>query len=83
MVATRRDGKWMHYRLRIPPDLHAASILKTTVDALRRDKELQRDFQRLNKACCGPRSLVQLIGAPVPVETNKASIRAMLPPGQL
>jgi len=75
MVATRRDGKWMHYRLRIPPDLHAASILKTTIDALRRDKELQHDFQRLNKACCGPRSLVQLIGAPVPIETNKESIR--------
>jgi len=83
MVATRRDGKWMHYRLRIPPDLHASSILKTTVDALRRDKELQRDFQRLSKACCGPRSLVQLIGAPVPVETNKEALRAALPSGRL
>jgi ArsR family transcriptional regulator len=66
IVAARREGKWMHYRLAVPGDSHAAAILKTTLDALRQDKELQKDFQRLKRACCGPNSLVQLLGAPLP-----------------
>ena len=66
IVAARREGKWMHYRLATPSGPHAASILKTVIDALKQDKELQRDHQRLNRACCGPRSLVRLLGAPAP-----------------
>ncbi|MFZ0286605.1 MAG: metalloregulator ArsR/SmtB family transcription factor [Terriglobales bacterium] len=66
IVAARREGKWMHYRLAVPKDSHAAAILKTTVEALRQDKQMQRDFHRLNRACCGPGSLVQVLGAPLP-----------------
>ncbi len=66
VVAARREGKWMHYRLVIPTDSHAAAILKTTIDSLRQDKAMQRDFQRLHQSCCGPQSLVHLIGAPLP-----------------
>jgi ArsR family transcriptional regulator len=66
IVAARREGKWMHYRLATPSSSHAASILKSVIDALKQDKELQRDRQRLNRACCGPRSLVRLLGAPAP-----------------
>jgi ArsR family transcriptional regulator len=70
IVAARREGKWMHYRLTIPMDQHAAAILKTTIDSLKRDKEMQRDAQRLSQACRGPESLVQLMGAPVPTEVR-------------
>lgn len=66
IVAARREGKWMHYRLRMPRNSHAASILKNTLDALKQDKEMQRDGERLNRACCGPKSLVQVLGAPSP-----------------
>ena len=66
IVAARREGKWMHYRLAIPADSHAAAILETTLNALRKNKEVQEDFTRLTHACCGPRSLVQVIGAPLP-----------------
>src|ERR1700734_1409291 len=66
IVAARREGKWMHYRLVVPSSPHAASILKTGWDALRQDKDLQAALKRLNRACCGPRSLVQLLGAPLP-----------------
>src|ERR1700738_3877311 len=59
IVAARREGKWMHYRLIIPAESHAAAILKTTIEALRRETNMQRDLQRLQKACCGPSSLVQ------------------------
>jgi hypothetical protein len=56
----------MHYRLAAPADSHAAAILKTVIDALKHDSNMQRDLQRLDKACCGPNSLVQLLGAPIP-----------------
>jgi ArsR family transcriptional regulator, arsenate/arsenite/antimonite-responsive transcriptional repressor len=67
IVAARREGKWMHYKLIAPSDPRVAAILTATVNALREDRELQRDFQRLNKACCGPNSLVQVLGAPLPL----------------
>lgn len=66
IVAARREGKWMHYRLTMPLDSDAASILKSTITALRADRRMQRDRERLNRACCGPRSLVQVLGAPMP-----------------
>jgi ArsR family transcriptional regulator, arsenate/arsenite/antimonite-responsive transcriptional repressor len=66
IVAARREGKWMHYRLATPSNPHVASILKSVLEALQQDRALQRDRQRLNRACCGPRSLVQLLGAPAP-----------------
>ncbi|MGA8215635.1 MAG: metalloregulator ArsR/SmtB family transcription factor [Candidatus Sulfotelmatobacter sp.] len=66
IVAARREGKWMHYRLAVPSSPHVASILRSVIEALKQDKKLQRDCQRLNRACCGPRSLVQLLGAPAP-----------------
>jgi len=66
IVAARREGKWMHYRLVAPSSPPIAAILKSVIDVLKQDKELQRDRQRLNRACCGPKSLVHLLGAPAP-----------------
>lgn len=73
LVAARREGKWMHYRLMAPRDSHAASILKTTIEALKENKEIQRDSERLNRACCGPKSLVQVLGAPAPAKIADAT----------
>src|SRR5437762_12300324 len=70
IVAARRDGKWMHYRLTMPPNTHAASILQGTIKALKQDKQMLRDWERLNRACCGPRSLAQVLGAPLPSQTG-------------
>jgi ArsR family transcriptional regulator len=66
IVAARRDGKWMHYRLTASSNPNIASIMKNVIEALRQDKEMQRDRQKLDRACCGPRSLVHLLGAPAP-----------------
>jgi len=71
LVAARREGKWMHYRLVTPTDPNAAEILSQTIAALRQDPHSIRDLQKLEKACCGPRSLVQLLGAPLPSEIGK------------
>lgn len=72
LVSARREGKWMHYRLTIPHDRHAASIVKSTIQVLRQDKEMQRDREHLNRACCGPKSLVQVLGAPAPARIEAA-----------
>jgi ArsR family transcriptional regulator len=66
IVNARREGKWMHYGLRWPAESCAANILRATIAALKQDKELQRDLQRLNRACCGSQSLINTLGAPVP-----------------
>lgn len=66
IVAARREGKWMHYKLAAVGDPYAAAILKSVMKALKQDTQLRRDLQRLDRACCGPRSLVQLLGAPAP-----------------
>ena len=66
LVAARREGKWMHYRLAQPPDARAAAVFQAAMESLRQDKTMQRDFALLQKACCGPKSLAQSMGAPVP-----------------
>lgn len=73
LVASRRQGKWMHYRLTVPRDPHAAAILKTTLDALKKNREMQRDCERLNRACCGPKSLTNALGAPTPARVEGSS----------
>jgi ArsR family transcriptional regulator len=73
IVAARREGKWMHYRLVTPAEPHAAAVMKTTLDSLKQDRDLQSDLSRLNRACCGPKSLVQVLGAPLPRQAGKTA----------
>jgi len=70
LVAARREGKWMHYRLAGLTDMRAASILKATLESLGQEKDMKQDLEQLRKACCGPKSLLQTIGAPLPVEAD-------------
>ena len=66
IVAARREGKWMHYRLAIPADHAAASILRETLKHLREKPEMKRDVSRLSSACCSPQKFELLQGAPAP-----------------
>lgn len=66
IVSARRDGKWMHYRISMPPNAGAAQILRQTLAALRDEKTMQADLVRLAKACCSPKPIPALEGAPVP-----------------
>ena len=66
IVSARREGKWMHYRLAIPKDEVAASILRETLRHLRAKPRMQRDLARLGSACCSPQEFVLLRGAPQP-----------------
>jgi ArsR family transcriptional regulator, arsenate/arsenite/antimonite-responsive transcriptional repressor len=66
IVASRREGKWMHYRLTIPKDEVASRILRETLGHLREKTEMKRDVARLSSACCAPQKYVLLQSAPQP-----------------
>ena len=70
VVAARRDGKWMHYKIAAPPSSGAASILRETLLALRQDKDMQADLATLNWACCPPQRVYLLEGAPLPTRVD-------------
>lgn len=66
VVASRRDGKWIHYRLVEPPDPYAARIFREVRTGLDNDPAMQRDRARLTKICCATQLPVQLQRAPRP-----------------
>ena len=66
LVAARREGKWMHYRVAVPPAEHAAHIFTEVRAWLREDREMQRDRERMRQVCCALRPPVQLQRAPRP-----------------
>ena len=64
LVAARRDGKWMHYRLTRPEQ--TGEVLDSVLAALRHDPEMIRDRAALERACCSPRVPELLKRAPRP-----------------
>lgn len=66
IVEARRQGKWMHYRVVMPPHIGATQVLRQTLDWLRDEKQMQVDRARLTKACCAPAKYPLLDGAPLP-----------------
>ena len=42
IVSARREGKWMHYRIVMPPHIGAAQILRQTLDWMKEDKACRR-----------------------------------------
>lgn len=66
IVAARRSGTWMHYRIAVPKEAAAAGILRAVLVSLAEDREMKNDLVRLEKACCAPQRFVKLQGAPVP-----------------
>jgi ArsR family transcriptional regulator len=73
IVAARREGKWMHYRLIQPGDVYAAAVLADVQAWLTSDSQMQSDRKRLLKVCCAPTLPVQLQGAPRPVANQEAA----------
>lgn len=54
VVAARREGKWMHYRLVEPPDPQAAKVLREVRELLAQNPEMQRDKSRLERIALDP-----------------------------
>jgi len=76
IVAVRREGKWMHYRIVMPRHIGAAQILRQTLDWLKEEKMMQADRARLTKACCSPAKYALLEGAPLPTTIQETSCEA-------
>jgi ArsR family transcriptional regulator, arsenate/arsenite/antimonite-responsive transcriptional repressor len=70
IVAARREGKWMHYRIVMPPHPGAAQVLRQTLISLNGDKGMQADRARLTQACCSPAKYA-LENAPLPVAAGE------------
>ena len=66
VVAARRDGKWMHYRIVRPTDAQQARVLDCALDAAAVDRQMIRDQVALQRACCATRLPAPLQHAPKP-----------------
>ena len=66
IVAARRQGKWMHYRIVLPQNGSARQLLIEVLRALSTDRAMQKERSRLRGACCTPQRFVHLRRAPVP-----------------
>lgn len=66
IVDARREGKWMHYRVVMPPHIGAAQVLTETLRWLAEEKPMHADRKRLEKVCCSPAKYPVLDGAPQP-----------------
>jgi ArsR family transcriptional regulator len=75
IVSARRAGKWMHYRIVMPPHLGASQVLRQTLDFLKDDKAMHEDRARLTKACCSPAKYA-LDGAPLPAVVSEQCCEA-------
>lgn len=76
VVAARREGKWMHYRIVVPAHAGVAKILRETLAVVREEKAMQADLARLGKACCAPQRVSALEGAPRPIPVEAVGCSA-------
>jgi len=60
LVAGRRDGKWMHYRIMKPEKRIAAEILDLTLEGIELDPQMKNDRRKLRNVCCAPQALVKI-----------------------
>ncbi len=66
LVQTRKDGKWIHYRMAKLNDAIAQRLLDDAIAWTRELTRAKRDLARFKAACCEPQKFVTLEGAPVP-----------------
>jgi len=75
IVSTRRDGKWMHYRITEPADSTAKRVFDDVRSWLQTDGAMARERERLDGICCGTRTPAKLLQAPQPTPYVKISTR--------
>jgi ArsR family transcriptional regulator len=76
IVAARREGKWMHYRIVMPSHIGATQVLLQTLAWLKEEKAMQADRSRLSKACCAVKKTAALEGAPLPIALESTACEA-------
>lgn len=73
LVAARRQGRWMHYRLLTPAEPVAAALLAETLAHLRQIPGMARDLACLETACCSPNPSKLTRLAPLPLSATAAN----------
>lgn len=73
VVAARRNGKWMHYRITRPADEQQARALDCLLNIIADDRQMQHDRSLLESACCATRLPPTLQHAPKPEIRTRAS----------
>lgn len=66
VVSSRREGKWIHYRIEQPVNPQAQELLRHVLAWLADDKTMQADRARLVRACCAPAKCSLIREAPQP-----------------
>jgi ArsR family transcriptional regulator len=69
VVAARREGKWMHYRIIEPTEPHATQIFTDLRYWLLNDPVMQRERGRLVQLCC-VKAPTHLERAPKPIASS-------------
>lgn len=70
LVADRREGKWIHYRITRPEQQAAAEAFDAILATMQSDPSMQKDRRALQAACCSPRVPAILRRAPKPAVTR-------------
>jgi ArsR family transcriptional regulator len=75
IVAARREGRWMHYRIVPPSDPIAARILEEVQGRLAEGGTMRQDHARLVKTCCTRQKPVRLSKAPPPATLSRSDLK--------
>lgn len=81
LVAARREGKWMHYRVSPAENSLASRILEQLKPLFAEDAQMRHDRLRLSEASCSPRKFVRLKRAPVPTPVARRVARKRVSAG--
>lgn len=73
VVAARRDGTWMHYRIVEPMNEDGVEVFRAVRALLAKDPEMQKDRKKLVNVCCAPNPPAHLLGAPRPISISSAA----------
>ncbi len=55
LVASRREGKWMHYKITEPKETQAAELFASTLKMIAADPQMRSDAENLFRVCCPPK----------------------------
>jgi len=66
LVTAQRNGKWIHYQLRLPASPQFARILRLTLETIASDPQMQKDRARLQSISRAPQKFVQIQSGPLP-----------------
>ena len=74
IVSARREGKWMHYKIVTPESGYAARVLHDTLEWLKSQDEMQKDYERLESVYCSIEVPITIARAPKPETFVKANM---------